>query len=212
MGRWHVICQGESVASLAELAGHAPNVLWNHPHNAELRRLRSNMNALAPGDRLFIPVLEPRKVTRPLDARHCFRKRGVPARLRLRLDHRGQPRAGIGWRLEFDGDERSGVTDERGVLEAWIPPRLARAKLRVEGRARPYLLRFGELDPQETLRGVQQRLRNLGYDCPTSGELDEPTRAALQSFQRAQGLPLGELDQATQDRLRSIYASMEDRG
>jgi hypothetical protein len=40
------------------------------------------------------------------------------------------------------------------------------------------VIAFGELDPIEEVPGVQQRSKNLGYQCAITGELDERTQTA----------------------------------
>jgi N-acetylmuramoyl-L-alanine amidase len=52
------------------------------------------------------------------------------------------------------------------------------------------------------VREVRERLRSLGFDLEDAPVLDEPTRAALEAFQRSRGLPItGEVDATTWSRL-----------
>ncbi|MCC7375949.1 MAG: peptidoglycan-binding protein [Verrucomicrobiales bacterium] len=69
-------------------------------------------------------------------------------------------------------------------------------------------IRLGHLDPLDTPSGVQQRLRNLHYQCDSTGVWDDATREALREFQEAQGIEVnGDADSATQSKLREIHGS-----
>jgi hypothetical protein len=81
----HVIQQGECVFSLSYENGLFWRTIWNHSNNSELRRLRPDPNILYPGDVLFIPDRTPKEVSAATDQRHRFCRKGVPAKLRLRL-------------------------------------------------------------------------------------------------------------------------------
>lgn len=88
----------DSIARIAEAEGHFPATIWDHPDNRALREARTSMNVLAEGDRIVVPPIVPKRVECETDARYRFRRRGVPARLRLQLqrhnDRRGERRAG----------------------------------------------------------------------------------------------------------------------
>ena len=47
------------------------------------------------------------------------------------------------------------------------------------------------------IRGVQIKLRNLGYDVDVNNEIDEKTKTALINFQQKNGLKTGQLDLET---------------
>ncbi len=184
MSRTHTVKAGESIASLAAAAGHFPNTVWNHPDNASLKADRINMNTLAVGDRVFIPDARPKTVEVKTDKVHRFRRRGVPATLRLQLRRNGKPRKETPYRLEFAGMTDEGTTDADGILEAFVPPSVREIRLYVGNSKRARVLAIGHLEPATATEGLQQRLRNLGFDAPSSGELDAATRAAVAAFQR----------------------------
>lgn len=46
----YTVQQGDSIVNVAFQHGFHADTLWNHRDNAELRRLRSDMNIVAPGD------------------------------------------------------------------------------------------------------------------------------------------------------------------
>ena len=208
MPKQHTISQGESILSVAEVYGFFAGTLWDHPSNAELRERRKFMNVLAPGDVVNIPDKVEKTVAGATGARHVFRRRGVPALLRLRLLAEDQPRAHLPYRLVVGGHEQRGVTDADGVFEQFVSPR-AREGVLLLGEAGDEVvqLKLGELDPVTEISGIQARLNNLGFACGApSGQLDEPTRAALRDLQRRFDLPLsGEADDATCARLFELH-------
>lgn len=111
--------------------------------------------------------------------------------VRLRLVADGTPRAGRAYTLELDeGTVRQGTTDADGFLVEHVPAATAHVTVRVEVPdfgTEEYVLRLGQLDPADAPRGLQQRLRNLGFTCAPSGELDAQTRQALALFQAPEG-------------------------
>lgn len=210
----HVVQQGECIDSIANEQGFFWETLWNHPANKELRTVRSDPNALLPGDRVTVPELRRKSQSASTDARHRFRRRGIPARLKFQLlSPDGEPRAGLKYMLDIDGALHSGTTDGEGRLQVAIPPSAKVGKLMVfpaEGdEPEEYALALGELDPVSETSGVQARLNNLGIFCgEVDGVLGPRTRDALERFQRANGLaPTGEPDAATREKLRELHGS-----
>lgn len=206
MSTVHTVRAGESVASLAEESGHFPGTIWEHGENEALRTRRANMNILAEGDAVFIPDLRPKMLDAATGARHRYRRRGVPAVFRLQLLRDGKPRADLRYRLEIDGAEVDGVTDARGVLEVFVPPSVHEILLYLGDATRPRVLKIGRLEPADSLKGVQQRLLNLGHACAVTGALDDATHTALRGFQRVAEIPItGEPDAATLAALRTAH-------
>jgi peptidoglycan hydrolase-like protein with peptidoglycan-binding domain len=195
------VAQGDCLSSIAERFGFFPDALWSLPENAELKQKRKDPNVLYPGDSVFVPDLRPKEAFCGTDQRHSFRKKGVPAKLKLRLMDDDQPRKTIPYQLEIDGRWLSGATDGDGYLEHPIPPSARKGKLLVgEGPTKDvYELQFGTLDPIETEEGVRGRLTNLGYAGENLSE-------ALKAFQQRTGLPMtGEIDAALRTRLREDF-------
>jgi N-acetyl-anhydromuramyl-L-alanine amidase AmpD len=98
------------------------------------------------------------------------------------------------------------------MIVATIPPSAELGKLSVDmgDGLVPYehSIHLGRLAPASELLGVQQRLMNLGYECPQMGLLDDDTRAALEAFQLDYGLPLTrEADKETQKLLEELHKS-----
>jgi hypothetical protein len=209
---YHEVKQGDCIASIACERGLHPDTIWRHPENAELRRLREDRNILFPGDRVFLPEKQRKDVSAASDARHRFRRKGVPEMLQLVLqDQHDRPRVGVEYVLTIDGIHREGVTGEDGVIECPIPPdaRDAILRLRQGEQMVRYRLPLGHLDPISEVRGVQMRLRNLEfYGGEPDGELDEETLSAVEDFQRHHGLePNGRLDEVTRNKIEEVHRS-----
>ncbi|MEZ5428577.1 MAG: peptidoglycan-binding domain-containing protein [Pyrinomonadaceae bacterium] len=189
---------GDTVARIAGATGFAPDTIWSHPDNAQLKDQRDHMDVLAAGDHLTVPDLTVKSLSLVTGKRYRFRLKGVPMRFILQvLDAWGNPRSERSYRLVVDGDPLEGITDENGVLRHFIPNSARTGRLFLDELELE--LAFGELEPKSTLLGVQQRLSNLGFSClADAGKMGRDTVLALQRFQRLMGLPeTGELDDAT---------------
>ena len=184
----------ESVDSVAYAYGHARSTLWDHPRNADLRRQHPDATVLAAGDSLFVPP----RVTATFEQnatgqRHTFRVLNTPAMLRFRP----YALAGQGLARHFQvlrGDMLlgDGTAEANGDIVWPLEPTADDITVRVtfDGFSRDYHLKLRALDPISTLKGVQQRLRGLGYfngEC--DGQMDDATRVALGSFKMQAGLP-----------------------
>lgn len=205
----YVVQQGDCISSIATAHGFFWETLWNHAENAELKRRRTDPNVLLEGDRVHIPELTIKEESGATEKRHRFRKKGEPAKLRLRLlDAQDRPRANLPYRLLIEGSWQEGTTDGDGKLEHSIPPHTREAVLDIRGEG-SIPLTLGGLDPVSAISGVQQRLRNLGYDCGAGeGEWNEESRGAMKRFQESQGLTAtGDPDQASRDKLVQVHGS-----
>ena len=196
---------GDCISSIAAQAGHFWETIWNDPANAKLKQKRSNPNCLLAGDVVTVPSLRDKTETCATDQQHRFLRKGVPTKLALQLLDGDAPRANEEYQLHINGKLIEGMTDGDGKLEEVIPCRAKIAKL-VVGEDE-FELALGHLDPITEMSGVQGRLTNLGYDCgKINGKLDNETREALLSFQKANGLnETGEADSATVDKLEQRH-------
>jgi hypothetical protein len=142
--------------------------------------------------------------------RHVFRRRGTYVDFELTASINKTPRANLGFALVVDGDTDhpiEGQTDSEGTLRTWIPARAREGLLTWSDGRCPMKLRFGMLDPIDTVAGVQARLHALAYYYrPIDGVAGPYTARALRNFQRDKGLPLTGLpDDATKAALREAY-------
>jgi N-acetylmuramoyl-L-alanine amidase len=205
----HVVQPGECVASIAKRYGFFWETLWNLPENSRLKSERKDPNVLLAGDVLHIPELREKEESIAVEARHRFRRKGVPGTFKVRLLHDGEPRADERYVLDIDGELLDGRTDADGWLEVTIPPDAREGRLILPEAGEEYPLQLGHLDPVDTPRGVQQRLKNLGfYGGEIDGEIGSKTRGALLAFQHRQNLEAtGEIDDATRQALQDEHQS-----
>jgi N-acetylmuramoyl-L-alanine amidase len=205
----HVVRQGECISSIAGDSGHFWCTIWQDAANAELRRVRQNPNALLPGDRVHVPDIRTKQESGATETRHTFRRRGEPCTLRLRLLEDGQPREGLAYILEVDGEVTNGIVGAEGIVETRIPPGARQGKLTllVGETKEVYPLDLGHIDPADTISGAQGRLHCLGYDVGRiDGKLGPSTEAALRDFQNNNELSVtGRLDGATAARLKEVF-------
>lgn len=203
----HTVSRGDSIPSLAHTNGHFWETLWNHPQNAELKKLRKTPNILNPGDEVFIPEIRIKTVDKATDATHKFERRGVPAKLRMKLMMLGEPRKNEPYTITLDdGKTITGNTDGEGMVEAFITPNCTGGKLVLTNTGEEIPISLGHLNPIDTISGIRQRLSNLGFPCGEGDEIDEKTKTALTQFQGANNLPqTGEPDSATTSLLQSLH-------
>ncbi len=207
-----VVLEGDCMSSIAAQTGHLWQTIWDEPANAELKDIRKDPNVLAIGDRMTIPPLRPKSEPGETDRRHKFVRIGQPTIFRLRLAENGNPLANQEYTLRFeDGTELCSATNDRGQLECPMPSTARRAKLTLRSKeeSRDFALHFGNLEPTELLRGVQQRLRHLGfYSGPIDGAYTKQVTAAIKSYQISRGLePTATADAETCDRLREEHGA-----
>lgn len=198
----YTVVEGDCISSIGFRFGFFPDTLWKHAENANLRQLRANPHSLLPGDVVFVPDLRIREEACAAEQKHRFRRKGVPAKLKLRLMLDDQPRQNVKYDFECGSIRKQGNADGDGWIEVDIPPHEPVAKLRVgEGdTAETYELALGNVPPIDTDGGVEARLRNLGYG------LDEGLAAAVSAFQTKNGLSAtGAVDAATRDKLKTAF-------
>jgi len=206
---------GECLNVIADRFGFLWQTLWNHPKNERLKTERKDPNILLPGDRVFIPEKRPRDESAATARRQRFRRKGVPSRMKIRLQRCGsaEPYANRRYILNVDGILSEGTVDGDGNVSLPIPPGTRKALLTVgEGEARErFDLEFGAIDPPDSIRGAQQRLRNLGYLSGEPKEKWDPgSESALVRFQAQHVVtgdeePSGVFDEKTKERLKAVH-------
>lgn len=207
-GTTHVLRIGESLESLAYERGLYWPSVWDLEENKALRELREDPHVLAPGDSLFLPDRAAKTVTAAAGRRHVFRRRAIPARLRLIALADGQVQSEIPFAVDIDGKVVEGTAGPDGLIEQWILPNAQRVRVRIGlgFDQRVFEVDVRELQPVATIAGVQARLHNFGYPTAVDGALTYRTQDALRRFQAAHALPVtGEADDATREKLRELY-------
>jgi len=204
----YVVKQGDCISSIAQRNGLFPDKVWNHPKNAKLKEKRKDANILYPGDMVFVPVKEEKQESGATKKRHRFKRKGVPAKLRLQIMEDDQPRANVNYTLVIDSQSFNGTTDGDGKIEQAIPPNAKKGVLILENDT-PINLQLGQVDPIDTISGVQARLLNLNFDCgEVSGREGPQLEEALREFQEKNSLTVtGQADEATRNKLLEIHGS-----
>lgn len=192
-------------------------IIYNHPDNAEFKKLRPDPNLIYPGDVLYIPDKDPGKKPGDTEKKHKFKKKGKKTYLKLRIrDSEDKPYKDADYELTIDDskDKLTGKTDGDGKLEQEIPPAAAKGELILKSKSGSdeiiavIELELGQLDPIDQNTGVQARLNNLGFDCgDVDGTMDSETEAAIRAFQKkTPGLTeTGTADEATKNKLVELH-------
>jgi len=206
-----VVGSEDCMMSISRKHGFFWETVWKHPDNAELKRTRRAPRVLLSGDRVTIPEKEMGEELGGTEERHRFRRKGVPAKVRLRLQKDGAPRSDEPWWADIDGALKEGLTDDQGLVEITIPNEARSGWLRggTGEDEEQFELHLGKLDPINSVSGVRMRLNNLGYSAGEEG--DEWTRqaeSAVREFQRMNGFePTGVPDQQVLDQLLKVHGS-----
>jgi hypothetical protein len=208
----YVVQQGDCLVSIAEAHGFRWKDLWTLPENQALRNLRKDPNVLNPGDVVLMPDKRLKYEKRSTGQKHKFVRLGTKAIVRLQLlDTSQKPRPGLRYVANLDTREYEDVTDSNGYLTVPIAATDEKMTLHVgdSGQEEVYELALGNVDPVDEMKGVKDRLRNLGYQVES--ELDEAEdllHDAIVDFQRTAGLPeSGEIDEETRKRLVAVHGS-----
>lgn len=192
---------GDCLTSIAFENGFFWQTLWDHPENKALREERGNPFTLIPGvDSVVVPDVRTRDEACATAKVHTFRRRGVPAKLKLRLlDHEGKARAGESYFLEVDGELvlEDKKADGDGKIETFIPNNARKARLFLRGGEEIIEIDLGYLQPSSAVRGAQARLANVGfYRGEIDGERSPAFLRALERFRGARELDAGLSEEA----------------
>jgi hypothetical protein len=200
----YTVQKGDCLSSIAADHGFRDwKVIYNAPENADFRKKRPNPNVIHPGDTLFVPEKDLKEESCATDQKHSFKAKKARWVFRLLLrDDGGNPLANVPFELQLSGMHPvKDKTNGEGLIEVPIEAKTGGGVLLVMGER--LSVELGELDPVERVRGVQQRLNNLGYGAgPVDGIAGPLTRRALYAFQFDCGLETsGKMDDATRKKL-----------
>jgi N-acetylmuramoyl-L-alanine amidase len=203
----HTVKQGEHISAIAEQYRFFNyQTIWDHPNNAALKQKRKNPNVLFPGDELFIPDKQNKKISRDTGKTHKFKIKDQTVMLRLVLrDLNSEPIRTMQCKLEVEGKVYQLVTNANGMIEQLIPKTAANGKLSFSTFVIP--LKIGHLDPPEEISGWRARLNNLGYNAGNSEDSAERIfKSAIEEFQIDYGLKVdGVCGPQTQAKLKEIH-------
>lgn len=206
----YVIEQGDCVSSVAEKFGFFSATVWDYAGNSELRKLRKDPNILYPGDILVIPPKEIKEYVCETGKKHTFIKKAEKTKFSLRLLQEGKPRSGVSFILSIGSFKEKGKTDSDGFVNAEIPSNATRGKLSILHKdeiVEEYEIELGHLDPLDEIAGIQKRLKNLGFECDESGELDKRTNASIAAFRSKHNLQGEGIDEQFVAKLKEIHGS-----
>jgi hypothetical protein len=199
------ILQGETIDSIAFQEGFDPDTVWNHPENTELRNKSKERSVLQPGDTVVIPDKRLKEEGGSVNQRHRFRRKGVPAEMKIRLLEWGEPRAGVDYTLVTDGKISQGKTGSDGMIRVRVPPDAKSARL-IIGGSEEYDLKIGHLNPVGDEAGARARLVNLNYLREDQASDNEAFKNAVSVFQKSQRMKeTGQLDRATEQKLIEVH-------
>jgi hypothetical protein len=214
MADQHTVVQGEDIGSIAMDHGYHPDTIWNDDANRALRDLRKDPFILMPGDVVVLPDKHLKSESAFTGGIARFRREGAPVTINLVLrDTLDKPRDQCEYTVSIDGrPPLTRKTGPDGLVTCSAPANAKQMKLTLLSlgpQPQEYVFDLATLDPITEVSGVQGRLANLGYfSDPIDNILGASTQDALSSFQASYELPItGQPDDATRDKLQSVYGS-----
>jgi N-acetylmuramoyl-L-alanine amidase len=208
--RPYVVRTGDHLPALAHRLGFDADAVWNHPKNADLKKLRGSPNILCTGDVLYVPEPAPAAwISVPVGSTTRFTATVPRIALNLAFAIGGKAIANADCIVHGMPPPNRFTTDGDGKLALKVP--VITQALTVEFPKVPLIRRvkIGHLDPISEPSGLVQRLRTLGYFSPRTAVAPSDTEAiarAVSQFQKDQDLPVtGEVDDATRDALGKAH-------
>jgi hypothetical protein len=184
----YVIRQGDYLLSLAHKFGFDADTVWNHPANAELKKLRSDHNILWSTDVLYIPDQDGEPNWMELTPGTTNKFVSDALSVTITGTFADENLASQAFTIQELPDLNRPPTDANGKLTFDAPVTLKTATVVFADAGQTFVLKIGHLDPIGTLSGVIQRLQNLGY-IDFDADLDENhldfVRMALRAFKAA---------------------------
>jgi N-acetylmuramoyl-L-alanine amidase len=80
-----VVKEGETIVTIAAQEGLCWDALWLDERNRELRLSRKDPEILAEGDVVYVPDRETKSETGATETHHCFKRKGVPEKVVIRI-------------------------------------------------------------------------------------------------------------------------------
>lgn len=207
----HVVQQGEHATSIARKYKFISfKTIWDDAGNADLRKKRKNPNVLLPGDVVFIPDRQEKKVTLATTKLHHFTVKVQPLKLRIVVkDWMEQPVKNSDYTLQVAGSTDKKKTSETGLIEKDLSANVDAQLGKLTVADDTVDVKVGHLDPEDTQSGQVARLNNLGYDAGAIEKLDqERLRSAVEEFQcdhKVMKPPTGVCDTKTQAKLVEVH-------
>jgi hypothetical protein len=185
--------------------------IYEHPANAEYRKLRPNPHVIQPGDKLFIPETIPITRTLATGQKHQILIKQPRATLQVYVkDADGDPLAGKNYLLCVDGQpDKPGTSNGDGLVKEDVPAAATVAYIDFPQDGFSVEVKLGHVDPLGERNALAARLRNLGFACPESEDAEEMAKRIQYALARLQAEheiePTGELDDKTRDLLLQLH-------
>lgn len=220
MGKWHTVEEDEALMHIAKKYGFRNwEAIYNAPENKDFRKKRPDPDVLYKGDKVWIPDVQPGEFKIETGKTHTFTLPEPTMLVQFGLEDYEERTADARFELWVEGSKcAEGAPRKDGLIHEEVPvSKEVEVRLWLNGEKEgseeyeKFVLKFGDMDPIETVEGVQHRLNNLGYYCGDEhGTVGDETKAALIEFQDDMGLPTtGEIDEKTKQVLQECHDNPE---
>jgi len=211
MTQQHTVAQGETLLRIARQYGYKTSTaLYNHPSNAEFRALRPDPNLIYPGDVITIPPKKEKFMPLRANSLNTFVVQNEKQYFRLKVAY-------------DDGDDITvnvlcidTVLQSDGLIEVELNNNDALTgnvdlylKAGETTPTKSFAVQIGNLDPIDTLSGVQGRCNMLGFNCgKVDGVMGEKTRIGVKEFKYQHELDVdGIPGPKTKAKLQQVFGS-----
>jgi hypothetical protein len=202
------VSSSDSIISIAKEHGFFWKTVWNHGNNSDLRAKRKEPEILQEGDKVYVPKLVVKKVSKASDAKYKFKLMGEQAKFKMQLKRLGEARAGEPFIMTIDGVITNGTTDGDGWVKCDIPNDATTGTVSLDSGKEVIPFTIGRLDPADSPNGVRQRLSNLGFPDQDGGAANEMPSGAIKDFQGKNELEEnGKYDDPTKAKLHEQHPS-----
>jgi len=218
MTQQHTVTQGETLLRIAKQYGYQTSkALYNHPSNAEFKALRPDLNLIYPGDKITIPPKKEKFIPLRTNSINSFVVQNEKEYFRLQVSYDdGDDVAGKRVVLNIGSQTIDTVLQSDGLIEVELNNNdvlTGTVDLYLhEGETTPtksFNVQIGNLDPIETLSGVQGRCNMLGFNCgKVDGVMGKKTRIGVKEFQYEHDLDIdGIPGPKTKAKLQQVFGS-----
>ncbi len=218
MTQQHTVAQGETLLRIAKQYGYQTSkALYNHPSNAEFKALRPDPNLIYPGDKITIPPKKEKFMPLRASSINTFVVQNEKEYFRLQVSYDdGDDITGKRVVLNIGSQTIDTVLQSDGLIEVELNNNDALTgnvdlylKAGETTPTKSFAVQIGNLDPIDTLSGVQGRCNMLGFNCgKVDGINGAKTKAGVREFQQAQQLQVdGIAGPVTKSRLVYVYGA-----
>lgn len=214
----HTVAQGETLLRIARQYGYKTSTaLYNHPSNAEFKALRPDPNLIFPGDIIKIPQKTEKFMPLKTGSKNTFVVRDEKEYFRLKVAYDdGDDITGKRIVLNIGSQTIDTVLQSDGLIEVELNNNDALTgsvdlylKAGDTTPTKSFAVQIGNLDPIDTLSGVQGRCNMLGFNCgKVDGVMGEKTRIGVKEFQYQHELEVdGIPGPKTKAKLQQVFGS-----